>query len=101
MVIAAVDLSFVDAIASSESKRCPAIDSPAYEMYGVNDVIFAVASKSFELLLGARINDSRRTIGLAVIVDKIVLHMVRDRVAIDVAILARTYSRSVDHCNVW
>ena len=101
MVIAAADLSFVDAIASPDSKRCPAIFPPADETDGVNDIILAVASKSFELPLGARINDSRRTVGILHVVDKLVLHMARECVVIDVAIPAQNDARSVDSRNVW
>ena len=101
MVIAAVDFSFVDAIASSDSKRCPAISSPTDEVDGIDDVIFAVASRSFELLLGAGVYNSPKTIGIGVVVDNIVLHMVRDRVAIDDASSAQNSARSVDTRNVW
>ena len=94
MVIAAVDLFFVDAIASSDSKRCPAIVSPT-------DEIDRVSLPSLSSLLGARVNDSLRTTGIGVVVDQIVLHMVRARVVIDVATSAQTTARSVDPRNVW
>ena len=98
MVIAAVDLTIVDAIASSDSKRCPAVFPPTDQVDGVNDVIFAIAFKSLEL--GAGINNTRRTVGLILVVGNLVLHAVRDGFVVDVAISAQVSARSVDSHNV-
>ena len=101
MAIDAVDLALVNAIASPDSRGCPAVVSPADKIDGVDDVIFALAFKSLELLLGAGINNPRRTVGLILVVDNLVLHMIRDSVVIDVAVPTQKYARSVDSRKLW